>query len=110
MYPESLMDKYSIEDPYYRFRKDRVMKHQLKTWPIYFRELASKQKTFEFRKNDRDFKTGDHLTLLEYDAGAQQYTGASLDFTIGMVLYGPNFGIQDGYCVMSLLPPSTGIR
>ena len=34
--------------------------HDLKTWPEYFAEIANGNKTFELRKNDRDFESGRH--------------------------------------------------
>lgn len=43
------------------------MKHELKTWPVYFEALWSGRKRFEVRKNDRGFKTGDRLVLKECD-------------------------------------------
>lgn len=40
--------------------------HELKSWPEFFQKVLSKEKTFEFRRNDRDFQVGDYVTLLEY--------------------------------------------
>ena len=44
-----------------------TMVHQLKTWPEYYKEVVNGNKTFEVRKNDRDFKVGDYLALKEFD-------------------------------------------
>lgn len=52
------------------------MVHELKTWPKYFEEVFSGRKNFELRINDRDFKVGDILHLVEFDNN--QYTGRSL--------------------------------
>lgn len=41
------------------------MIHQLKCEAKYFEELCSGAKTFEVRKNDRDFHVGDYLALNE---------------------------------------------
>lgn len=39
------------------------MVHELKTWNEYFEAVFMGHKTFEVRKNDRDFKKGDTLIL-----------------------------------------------
>ena len=41
--------------------------HNLKTWSCYFIEVLAGNKTFELRKNDRDYKVGDTLNLIEVD-------------------------------------------
>jgi hypothetical protein len=43
-----------------------MKKHELKTWPKYFKAVQKGEKTFELRKNDRDFKKGDILILREF--------------------------------------------
>ena len=80
--------------------------HELKTWPVYFRELVSGAKTFEFRKNDRHFQRGDVLHLREWDKEEShidtlRYTGRDLWFEITYVLTGIE-GLQDGYAVLAI--------
>jgi hypothetical protein len=41
--------------------------HNLKTWSCYFIEVLAGNKTFELRKNDRNYKVGDTLNLIEVD-------------------------------------------
>ena len=41
------------------------MIHQLKTEHNFFEDVISGKKTFEVRKNDRDFMVGDFLALKE---------------------------------------------
>ena len=43
------------------------MKHCLKKIQPYFADVENGTKTFEVRKNDRNFKNGDILFLQEYD-------------------------------------------
>lgn len=49
--------------------------HNLKTWPEYYEAVINGVKTFEARVNDRDFKVGDVLNLIEYDVNPKEYTG-----------------------------------
>lgn len=49
------------------------MIHALKIQPQYFEAVRSEVKTFELRKNDRDFHVGDFLALNEWDG--DRYTG-----------------------------------
>jgi len=78
------------------------MIHELKTWPEYFNEVFMGHKTFEIRKNDRDFKKGDHLILNEWDNLTGTYSGRSLARTISYVFDGGQFGVEQGYVVLSI--------
>ncbi len=77
--------------------------HELKTWPDYFFRVFAGQKKFEVRKNDRDFQIGDTLLLKEYDPVKDEYTGREALREVSYILHGTGeFGIEHGYCVMSL--------
>lgn len=76
--------------------------HELKTWPTYFHAVADGVKTFELRKNDRDFQIGDQVHLLEYEPATKTYTGRRIDATICYVLHGGCFGLEDGMCILQL--------
>lgn len=78
--------------------------HKVKCWTEYFDAIGRGEKTFEVRLNDRNYKIGDRLVLSEWDPDREAYTGRSLSFRITYVLPGGNFGIQDGYCVLSIQP------
>lgn len=87
------------------------MIHELKTWPEYFQAILKGTKKFEVRKNDRDFKEGDTLILIEGDfkeSGEKDTdliwipTGRKMARTVTSILYGGKFGIEKGYCVMSI--------
>jgi len=60
-------------------------------------------KTFEVRKNDRDFKIGDILLLKEWDNIKNEYTGSSTKYTITYILYGGQFGIEVDYVVLGIV-------
>ncbi len=81
------------------------MKHELKTWPSAFQPTLEGIKTAEFRKNDRDFKDGDTLFLREYDPFFKDYSGRVLTAQVMHIVYGGNFGIPEGYCMMSIETP-----
>jgi len=49
--------------------------HQLKTYPEHFKQILNGSKTFEVRLNDRDFKIGDRLLLMEWSRTKENYTG-----------------------------------
>ena len=88
------------------------MIHELKTWAPYFDAVKRGEKTFEVRKDDRGFQRGDTVRLLrciqgrlggwnvEYDAYGKPVD--VLEFRIGWILTGGQFGIEPGYVVFSL--------
>lgn len=79
-----------------------MKEHKLKTWVEYFQLCKTGQKSFEVRKNDRDYKVGDTIILEEWDNEKQTYTGEKLTMAVGYILHGGQFGIEKGYCVMQI--------
>jgi len=77
--------------------------HTLKTWPEVFGDLEQGLKTFDVRRNDRNFKVGDTLVLQEFDPSDETYTGEMLSFEITYILQGV-FGLPKDLCVMSIRP------
>lgn len=80
--------------------------HYLKTWPEYFEKIASGEKTFEVRKNDRDFKVGNWLLLREWDPIEGEYTGDWDVKKVDYILKGGEFGIHEDFVVMSISEPT----
>jgi hypothetical protein len=78
------------------------MKHTLKIYPEYFQEVVSGTKTFEVRKNDRDFKVCDDLILAEYCPVQESFTGNTCVREINYILKGGDFGIEKGFVVIGL--------
>ena len=54
------------------------MIHKLKTLPAFYADVECGVKTFDIRKNDRNFRVGDALILEEYDIVAKKFSGNSL--------------------------------
>lgn len=76
--------------------------HHLKIWPQYFERVAIGQKPWELRMNDRDFQVGDTLYLEEYDPESKTFTDRWIKRRVEYILHGPAFGLESGYCIMSL--------
>ena len=77
--------------------------HELKILPEFYKAVLDGRKTFEIRRNDRDFQVGDILELREWDSVIKWYTGNSIKFVVTYLLTSSEFeGIAEGYCVMGL--------
>jgi hypothetical protein len=75
--------------------------HYLKCETGYFQAIEKGLKTFEVRKNDRDFQVYDMVYLKESVNGLE--TGRELPVKeITYILYGGIYGIEKGYCVLQL--------
>ncbi len=88
-----------------------VTEHKLKTWARYWDAVASGEKTFEVRLNDRAFQTGDILVLEKYNPDTRRYDTEGFEINakiktirkrITFILQGGQFGIEPAYCVLGL--------
>ncbi|MBN3492044.1 DUF3850 domain-containing protein [Vibrio neptunius] len=75
--------------------------HELKIQSVHFADVLAHRKTHEVRINDRDYQTGDCLHLREIDLNGE-YTGQEANAEVSHVLHGGQFGIAEGWCVLSL--------
>ncbi len=75
------------------------MIHDLKVAIEFMDPLLTLSKTFEIRKNDRDFKVGDILRLREVNIVLEP-TGRMICKRVLYVLKG--WGVERGYVAMSL--------
>ncbi len=73
--------------------------HELKLSTQFYEDVAKGRKTFELRKNDRNFKTGDKLLLNECLSG--DYTGRYIEADIVYMLEDYS-GLKDGYCILGI--------
>lgn len=67
------------------------MIHELKTESQFFESVINGSKTFEVRKNDRDFRVGDYLALNELNDTRDGYTGRSVLLEITYILNDERF-------------------
>ena len=75
--------------------------HELKIETQYYQAVEAGLKTFELRVNDRDFKVGDTVSLIEVAGGV--ITGARLrEKEIKYILYGGQFGLPETHCILQL--------
>lgn len=78
------------------------MIHELKTEAIYFDAIVDKRKTFELRRNDRNFQIGHILHLRKLTSDCQYYTGEECLVKVTYMLSGGKFGLEEGYCIMGI--------
>lgn len=78
-----------------------MKQHELKILPQYFQRVWDGTKTFELRKDDRDYQRGDILVLREWDG--EKYTGSALCVKVTYILQdAEKYGLQDGYVIMGI--------
>lgn len=86
-----------------------MAQHLLLVLPEFFQLSIDGLKPFEIRKNDRDFKVGDSVTLMEtkfssFEKHVEQfplsYTGRSVTKKITSLV--SDYGLQDGFVVLGL--------
>ena len=76
-------------------------RHELKIQSFHFNDLLKGYKAAEVRFNDRDYQVGDVIYLHEIDEN-EVSTGQGMNAEISHVLHGGQFGIEKGWCVLSL--------
>ena len=79
--------------------------HDLKCWPQYFAPAKLGIKSFEVRRNDRDYKIGDILLLREWNPETQDYIGNKCFFLVTYCLYGDKnrtMGVDEGFVFMAV--------
>lgn len=92
--------------------------HRLKTLAPYWERIQQGTKTFEIRKNDRDFQVGDLLELeyfkeeVEYKkgvfVGGNGIDGEIINYfpiitaRVNYIFTGGQYGLEVGYCIMSI--------
>jgi hypothetical protein len=77
--------------------------HELKTETAYYQAVEKGIKSFELRKNDRDFEVYDMIVLKEVVNGVP--TGRKLPkLEIIYILHGGQYGLEPGYAILGFNP------
>lgn len=77
--------------------------HELKLKSSYYNTSLINAKTFEIRKNDRNFKVGDVLKLVEVSSETQEITGKFHCKQITYILDNAEY-LKEGYVCLGLRP------
>ena len=72
--------------------------HELKLIQPFFEDVFRNKKNFEVRKNDRNFKVGDRLKLIEFPSENPRYVLKDIEY----ILEGGQYGIEKDYVVLGL--------
>lgn len=80
-------------------RNDIHKLHSIKIHPMYYMHIEKGIKTFEVRKNDRNYQTGDYLLLREYNNEENIYTGRQL---LVEIIYILKEYMKDDYVVLGI--------
>ncbi len=75
-----------------------MLVHELKTIQPFFDDVYYNRKEFEVRKNDRKFKVGDRLKLIEYPSDNPRFVLKEIKY----ILEGGQYGIEPGVVVLGL--------
>lgn len=84
-------------------------RHLLKTHPAVWHAVKAGSKTFEVRKDDRQFQMGDIVDLSYYDPldiDPSPAVGGVITKRVGFVLRGGQYGLEPGYVAFSLFEPN----
>lgn len=73
--------------------------HNIKIGATFFEDVVNRKKTFELRKNDRNYKKGDILEMSEYKDGKK--TGRRTKALVTYMLEEYE-GLEEGYCIMGI--------
>lgn len=74
------------------------MIHELKLQQPFFDDVYFNKKEFEVRKNDRNYKVGDRLRLIEFPSDNPKFVLKDIKY----ILDGGQYGIEKGYVVLGL--------
>ncbi|MBQ8306971.1 MAG: DUF3850 domain-containing protein [Blautia sp.] len=73
--------------------------HRIRLASSYYDDVLSGRKTFELRKNDRGYRTGHMLEMVEFKEGIE--TGRLIHADIAYMLE-DYAGLEEGYCILGI--------
>ena len=81
--------------------------HELKIKEEYFNAILRGEKTFELRKNDRDYQVGDLIHFVDIDGNnhiiGNPFYNKKLVFQITYILQNvPQYGLDKDYCILAI--------
>lgn len=76
--------------------------HVIKCDPAPFEAVQRGLKRHEVRVNDRDYKTGDHVVMEEFDRQTKTYSGRSIEAVIEWLTPGGSYGLPVDLCVFTI--------
>jgi len=88
-----------------------IKRHYLKILSEYYSAVVVGDKKMELRLNDRKYKVGDHLILMEMNDSFKGYptpnrilfyTGRFAEVEVTHIFGEPLFGLADGFIIMSI--------
>lgn len=76
--------------------------HELKIKEDYFNAIVRGEKTFELRKNDRDYKVGDLIHFIKIN-GLEYFSFSRYVYQIIYILKDvPEYGLDKDYCILGI--------
>lgn len=76
--------------------------HILKIKEEYYSDVIAGEKTFELRKNDRDYQVGDLIHFVDvngYDFGYYKDNVFKIEYILKDV---PEYGLDKSYCILGI--------
>lgn len=73
--------------------------HYLKCEKEFFDAVIEGSKTFEIRKNDRDYKVGDIVYFEEVVQGVPTGQRSFFGSKIKYIFHGGRYGLEEAYCI-----------
>lgn len=76
--------------------------HELKIKEDYFNAILRGEKTFELRKNDRDYKVGDLIHFVQVN-GKEYFSHSKDVYRIAYILQDVSqYGLDKDYCILAI--------
>jgi hypothetical protein len=82
--------------------------HYLKTWPEPYAATQAGAKSYEIRRNDRDYRVGDLLFLQEWNPTERLYTGREMFRLVTYKTSGGEWGLPADLCILGTAPTVVG--